>query len=368
MANEVKRLRYFTGEFLQADDFIAEQTYHRRMRYLHNRYMHTTGIVDGLEVTQGSGPTEVNVTAGMGIVKVDEDGEELGKEIILTNTTTINLIGGRNAVIYVVIEFDDREENSIDLKRIIERAKLRQIIQGSAPDPDNVGELILAKVTLNAFGTGIRIREEDGQPDIDLSMRLRAGMRGDIEATRLRFSVSGLTPSQWSSIQGQVGPKLLITSPLTEFSGNVTLGGNIDVNGTVDGLDISSHDHTTGKGTAIPWSALSAIPDMLIKAYVLALGEDGDIIKKFGVWNDDPNEEHPKPFVRDSKGKYTFNWLQYISTPLIYITINSPGELTLYELGTITHTSVTFYVKYLTVDPANLFDLFDPNTIMVFVI
>lgn len=45
------RPRYFDGRLLTADDFRAEQNYHREKLWLHNRMLHGYGIVSGLEVS-----------------------------------------------------------------------------------------------------------------------------------------------------------------------------------------------------------------------------------------------------------------------------------------------------------------------------
>lgn len=47
----VKRPNYFTGQMLSADDFTAEQEYHRRKQRLHNLHCHGFGVVQGLEVS-----------------------------------------------------------------------------------------------------------------------------------------------------------------------------------------------------------------------------------------------------------------------------------------------------------------------------
>ena len=50
-----KRLNYFDGQFLQAKDFIAEQTYHMERQRLANRTFHTPGVMDGLEIESADG-------------------------------------------------------------------------------------------------------------------------------------------------------------------------------------------------------------------------------------------------------------------------------------------------------------------------
>ena len=85
---EIKRMRYFQHEFLDAEDFNDEQEYHRQMRYRHNRDFHTWGIGHGLEVglaedQETGSETKVTVNPGTAV-----DGE--GKEIILPLSRTID--------------------------------------------------------------------------------------------------------------------------------------------------------------------------------------------------------------------------------------------------------------------------------------
>jgi hypothetical protein len=46
--SEFKRMNYFTGFFTTAEDWRAEQTYHREKLKLHNRGMHTPGVMRGV--------------------------------------------------------------------------------------------------------------------------------------------------------------------------------------------------------------------------------------------------------------------------------------------------------------------------------
>ncbi|MBI5877233.1 MAG: hypothetical protein HZB53_06260 [Chloroflexi bacterium] len=79
--NSIERPRYYQRQFLGAEDFQAEQSYHRDMRRRHNLAHHTWGIVTGLRLLQAlkEGTTDeydVFVQPGMAI-----DG--YGREIVL---------------------------------------------------------------------------------------------------------------------------------------------------------------------------------------------------------------------------------------------------------------------------------------------
>ncbi len=50
LPSELKRVHYFNGQILSATDFVVEQTYFMEKCRLHNRLLHGSGIVAGLEV------------------------------------------------------------------------------------------------------------------------------------------------------------------------------------------------------------------------------------------------------------------------------------------------------------------------------
>lgn len=69
-----RRVNYFEGRLLSADDLRAEQQSARERAWLHNRMLHGSGVVSGLDVTvEGD---DIVVSPGMAI-----DG--LGREIVL---------------------------------------------------------------------------------------------------------------------------------------------------------------------------------------------------------------------------------------------------------------------------------------------
>ena len=87
---DIERLNYYEGEYLGAEDFQAEQVYHRDMRRRHNLGPHTWGIVTGLELAQaasggtvgGNVAVDVYLQPGMAV-----DG--FGREIVLLSQTQL---------------------------------------------------------------------------------------------------------------------------------------------------------------------------------------------------------------------------------------------------------------------------------------
>ncbi len=76
---DIKRVHYFNGQFLEADDFTVEQNYHRNMLRAHNKKVHGWGIVYGFEVTVTEGDKEITVNDGMAI-------DHQGRQIIQKTT------------------------------------------------------------------------------------------------------------------------------------------------------------------------------------------------------------------------------------------------------------------------------------------
>lgn len=102
---EVKRLNYFKGQFLQEEDFNAEQAYHIRMRRLHNRALHTWGVVEGLAVSQGSSTNSVVVAPGIAI-------DNLGQEIVLPipGSSSIAITGVTKGDVFITVSYGEVDD------------------------------------------------------------------------------------------------------------------------------------------------------------------------------------------------------------------------------------------------------------------
>ncbi|MGK7884137.1 MAG: hypothetical protein AB4057_05850 [Crocosphaera sp.] len=187
--NEIQRPNYFTSQFLVAEDFTEEQAYHREMRWLHNRSLHTPGIVQGLTVT-ATGAKEITVSPGMAI-------DSKGREIVispevqspLSQPISLERVGtGRTIVLTIRYrQVQDRPtqiENQDQFTRTIERPKF--IIYGgsTAEDPENgnveiktenepdndSNDIPLCNITLDNSGN-------ISNSDIDNSIRTSAGSK-----------------------------------------------------------------------------------------------------------------------------------------------------------------------------------------------
>jgi hypothetical protein len=95
----IRRVRYFTGQILRADDLRDEQNYFRDKVKRHNKYLHGAGIVEGLEITGSSG--RLRIGAGYAL-------DASGNEIVIPAPMDIPLPQtGDHA--YVVLRYAERE-------------------------------------------------------------------------------------------------------------------------------------------------------------------------------------------------------------------------------------------------------------------
>lgn len=96
----VKRLNYFTHQFLREQDFKDEQNYHIEMRRRQNRLLLSWGVAEGLEI-QKKDNQSVTVNPGTAIDKE-------GREIVLPYPVTRDLTSfNRNSETYVTIRYNE---------------------------------------------------------------------------------------------------------------------------------------------------------------------------------------------------------------------------------------------------------------------
>src|SRR5256714_7477767 len=195
--SEIKRLNYYNSQFLVADDFLDEQYYHTPMRRIHNRSLHTWGIVEGLEVKQvageNTGANKVTVAPGIAI-------DRLGQEIVWTKES--DAVGfdafAANSQVYVTIKYDedwaDRDPQSTkDYGRRPERPRV-----GASPTPpaDNAPDVVLAVVKLD---------KDKAVAQVDRSVRRYAGSRIGSSDDGKEFSIYADTAGAWHFFDGGKG-------------------------------------------------------------------------------------------------------------------------------------------------------------------
>jgi hypothetical protein len=130
-----KRVHFFSGQVLTSTDFNAEQQYHLQRRHLHNRSLHGSGVVNGLEVTVSDEPgSKVIVEPGLAL-------DALGRELELTQQVIVALTMMESPQ-YVVIEYAERKTDFVAV----------------AGEPDPIASRI---------EEGVTVRLKDEQPGDD---------------------------------------------------------------------------------------------------------------------------------------------------------------------------------------------------------
>ena len=215
-----KRLNYYTGQLLNADDFKDEQLYHVDTIRSHNRNLHTWGIARGLNVEK-IGTKNVTISRGMAI-----DG--LGRQMVLDELREIDLSKSTASSLYLIISYQEEQtdfregEGDKAYTRISEEC----VIEYDTNEPDELSmKIILAKLIFD--------REKDTLSYIDLEERRNVkNIGGDIEVKSIDFSLPTKEYSdKFPRIKGVDGgnPGLEIISE------NTALKGNLDVSGTITG-------------------------------------------------------------------------------------------------------------------------------------
>jgi hypothetical protein len=161
----VKRLNYFTHQFLREQDFKDEQHYHVEMRRRHNRLFHSWGVAEGLEV-QRKGEREITITPGSAI-----DGE--GREIVLLTPAHRDLSSvSRDSHIYVTIGYHEQWDESDHhtaggVEGYTRVAEAPEVSEKKNQPPADGSVVTLAKVHVNDVG-------HVGAIDMGASVRKRA--------------------------------------------------------------------------------------------------------------------------------------------------------------------------------------------------
>ena len=219
---EMKRVNYFTYQFLVEKDFDDEQAYHVGMRRSHNRALHSWGVVEGLEVS-ASGAQEVTISPGMAI-------DREGREIVLPADPAASPVDlstfDPETDVYLTIEYrevfdeaDHYTSGGVDnYTRTTERPNL--VAQSTAPSPSSTA-ILLARVPLD--GSGIV-----GIPDN--SVRKVAGIApwSDIEARSLTLIDPNVVNAGWPRMR-------LGAANRADVEGSLRVSGHLNVEGTIQG-------------------------------------------------------------------------------------------------------------------------------------
>lgn len=277
MGKEFQRMRYFDGLFLNAEDYTLDQEYFLRLQRLHNRYLHTWGIVCGLQVlpllAEGE-PTKVLVTEGLALNQVSvtdpktDKKESLSQEILIYDGHPDNPVDlseyAANESIYIYVSYQE-----VTADRNIERGQGKEIhtwergvIAHSTTKPTDPSAVILARV--------LPRKNDDAQTVIDSScildfdsdadrtpLRVYAGATGKKMVVE-KLVVSAKTPDVMDgSTQDdetlakmptvttqQDGGILEVKAKQTNFTGDVEIAGDLTLVGEliIKGQDSSQSE------------------------------------------------------------------------------------------------------------------------------
>lgn len=146
-----KRVRYFAGQFLSAEDFQTEQQYFREKLRRHNKFLHGQGVVTGLEVTVSNNSTPPCVIVSPGYAISPE-----GEELILTQAAQLEIDVQRSPQ-YVTLQYAQCETDPVATagsdatpSRIEDRVLVCLI-----PEEETSGALTLGRVVIGDSGWAI---------------------------------------------------------------------------------------------------------------------------------------------------------------------------------------------------------------------
>jgi hypothetical protein len=149
--SRLKRVNYFYGQVLTADDFRAEQNYHIAKRHLFNRALFGAGIVSGLTIAVNSSPASVTVQAGLAI-------DASGREIDLTAAVTIDIPASTASPQLVVVEHIERDADAVAFPSATSETMPTRIEEGAAvalADTEDGNGVAVGRIVRS--GTGWRV-------------------------------------------------------------------------------------------------------------------------------------------------------------------------------------------------------------------
>lgn len=229
MADVNKRLRYFHGQFLQAEDFEAEQAYHLDRLRRHNRELHSFGIARGLAVTAEIGQDQIVVHPGSAL-------DREGRQIVLSEGRTVPLGTSANKTVLVVLAYyespsDPSTAGDAGETRILESPRVELVPDDDdAPDPDLA--LRLARIQVDGSG---RVARHDH--DVRVFSGVQLAPETSVEV--LRFERENVDPSLWPALRSGAQGRLDLTGDFN-VSGQVGFSGDLTTSGKVDGRDVSA--------------------------------------------------------------------------------------------------------------------------------
>jgi hypothetical protein len=196
-----KRINFFKGFMTTEEDWNAAESYHIEKRKLHNRLLHTPGVVAGAGsdlrvVARSRGDLSVEVQSGYAI-----DGQ--GHELWLPDAVIRNISPEEYRLpqtIYVVLRFYEELSDFVAYKENLEYKGHRRVLEGakvelSQTEPDLGREVELARIYLEKGATRIRDPRNPADPranEIDMRFVPRAGVAGSRLSPPMRLRLEAV--------------------------------------------------------------------------------------------------------------------------------------------------------------------------------
>ncbi len=179
MKEEFKRINFFKGFFTRAEDWQSAQDYHLEKRKVHNKFLHTPGIVFGCEENLKVSVEENKLYIAPGYA-IDGNGNDL----YLPRQEKIDIPKHEpDATIYVVIRYN---EEKIDKRENIENPeysgnafiKEYPVVETRLDEPDNNEVIELARIHFSKEKARIKKPRDPYDPgfnEINMTCVKRAG-------------------------------------------------------------------------------------------------------------------------------------------------------------------------------------------------
>lgn len=200
-AKGYKRINFFKGFLTTEKDWNDAEQYHIDKRRLHNRVLHSPGVVYGAGgemrvVARNRGDLSVEIQSGYAI-----DGA--GNDLVLWDAAIKNFNPEEFRLpqtIYVVLRFYEELSDFIAYKENLEYKGHRRVLESarvelSQTEPDISREVELARIYLEKGATRIRDARDPASPqanEIDLRYVPRAGVAGSFVAPAMRLRMENV--------------------------------------------------------------------------------------------------------------------------------------------------------------------------------
>lgn len=209
-----KRINFFKGFFTKAEDWQKAETYHNEKRKLHNRGLHTPGIVYGLEVEAIKEGKAINVAKGYAI-----DGQ--GRDLFFGEGKDIDFDGSRyepDQSIYVVMEYSEQatDERPVHGEKRNEFAFIEESVNitFATDPPEGTTAIELARFVLAPGKPALKDPKNLSQPEPNEIDRTKIKRAGSLLGRLTLHDIGDFFPEKQISVPaGEESENLIETAP-----------------------------------------------------------------------------------------------------------------------------------------------------------